>query len=48
MNGLSRAERLIHTSVHVSNFAKSWIIFRAFGLCDGLMRARINSGYKPW
>ena len=49
MNGLSRAERLIHTSVHVTNFAKSWVvIFRAFRLCDGLMRARISSGYKPW
>jgi len=48
MNGLPRAERLVHTCVHVSNFAKSWVIFKAFGLCDNEMRARILSGYKPW
>lgn len=44
----TRAERLVVTSQDVSNLCKSWIVFRAFGLCDGFVRARILTGFKPW
>lgn len=46
---LTLGERILYQSHDVSNFLKSWIVFKTYALCDGFMRARILSGgYKPW
>lgn len=44
----SGVDRLMVLSPDVTNLCKSWIVFRTFGLCDGLVRARILTGFKPW
>jgi len=48
MEALDLAQRHAFRMKNVSNFFKSWLIFKKHALEDDLMRSRIADGYKPW